>query len=184
MSGGPVGRSRVGRITRAGAAVLAVVVGTGLTACGDAGYSAPDRTVSFAEILAVSGTTLALGLDPEWYEQASQDVAAITGFDPADPSAYLDSSRPEPDTVDFLVVCAWAGAAAAGELPDDDAARFLDSTGDAGCDGLSAEALSVAVGHLAPTGAEDERALLLDRVTLERAIYDELAPEIAEAVTE
>lgn len=162
---------------------VALAVALVATACGGGAYSAPDRTVGFDEILAVPGTTQALALDAEWYEQAARDVAAITGFDADDPSAYLDGGRPAPDTVDFLVVCAWAGAASAGELPDGEAARFLDRTGGAGCDGLSAEALSVAVGHLAPTGDEDERAVLLDRVTLERAIYDALGPEIAEAVT-
>lgn len=165
-------------------ALLVVPLVVALTACTDDGYSAPDREVSFSDIVGDAGTTQALSLDAQWYEQAVEDMTGILDFDAKDPAEYLDGSRPHPDVVDFIVVCAWADAAAAGEVPDDDAEPLLDNTGDTGCAGLSPQALSVAVGRLAPVGDEEDRPLLLDRITLERAIFAELAPEIAEAVAD
>lgn len=155
--------------------------------CSDDGFSAPERDVSFAEVLDQTFVSQALSLGAERYQTAADQVEAASVYDLGSPDDYLfdpGGGKPNPGLTSAVVVCAWADAAADGDLDDDVAAPFLEQTSADGCAGLDQESLSVAVGRLMPgtIDTDAERAQLADQLVIEVGIYRLLTPEIAENV--
>jgi hypothetical protein len=103
---------------------------------------------------------------------------------PEEPQALFDhGTRPDHDLSRYVVQCAWAAALANGEVEPDPVLDAVLEDGPGGCGDLSRNDLAFTGTYLplpSSDGAQAQR--YAEALLIERAMYEYLAPEIAEAI--